>query len=155
LWPGPIAAVRSGSVSAERYVSTLLDRVERLTSLNAFITMGADGALAAAHTFDAMRACGDQLPPLAGLVIVVKDNINLQGLTTSSGTVALKNARPRIPGGSSGGTVAAIAARIVPSGLGTDTELPRGSRPRSPVSPEWGRRSETAAPSVAITTKTR
>ena len=46
---------------------------------------------------DAMRACGDQSPPLAGLVIVVKDNINLQGLTTSSGTVALKNARPRIP----------------------------------------------------------
>ena len=112
MWPGPIAAVRSGSVSAERYVSTLLDRVERLTSLNAFITMGADGALAAAHTFDAMRACGDQLPPLAGLVIVVKDNINLQGLTTSSGTAALKNTSPRIPGGSSGGTVAAIAARI-------------------------------------------
>ena len=29
--------------------------------------------------------------------------------------------RTRIPGGSSGGTAAAIAARIVPAGLGTDT----------------------------------
>jgi mandelamide amidase len=164
-----VAAFHAGRITAERYVSTLLDHAQRMTTLNAFITINADGALAAAHTLDAARARGDELPPLAGVVLAVKDNINLQGVPTSSGTAALKNACPRttapslrklldagaivlgkanmhelafgitstnlsfagpvrnpydpncIPGGSSGGTAAAIAARIVPCGLGTDT----------------------------------
>ena len=119
---------------------------------------------------DALRSSGGALPALAGLPIVVKDNINTRDLPTTGGTPALRGVRPsanaptlqklvdagaivlgksnlhelafgitstnlspfagpvrnpydrtRIPGGSSGGTAAAIAARIVTSGLGTDT----------------------------------
>ena len=165
-----VAAIRNGSLSAEAYMQTLLARAERLADLNAFITLDKAQALAAARKVDAMRLAGTPLPPLAGLPIVVKDNINTRDLPTSGGTPALRNVRPtanapalqrlldagaivlgktnlhelafgitstnlaafagpvknpydktRIPGGSSGGTAVAIAARIAPAGLGTDT----------------------------------
>ena len=165
-----VAAIRTGRLSAEAYVSTLLARAEQLKDLNAFIVLDKAGAIAAARQVDALRRSGAALPPLAGLPIVVKDNINTRDLPTTAGTAALRNVRPstnaptlqklidagaivlgktnlhelafgitstnltsfagpvknpydtqRIPGGSSGGTAAAIAARIVPSGLGTDT----------------------------------
>src|SRR6185437_10356204 len=89
-----IAAFRSGRITAEGHVENLLGRAEQLRSLNAFITVNADGALAAARALDAARARGDELPPLAGLVIAVKDNINMHGLATTAGTPALRNARP-------------------------------------------------------------
>lgn len=165
-----VAAIRAGSVSAEAYVTTLIARAEALKDLNALITLNKTGALAAAKKIDAMRAAGTALPALAGLPIVVKDNINTSELPTTGGTPALKNVQPtsnapslqklldagaivlgkanlhelafgitstnlspfagpvknpydktRIPGGSSGGTAASIAARIAPAGLGTDT----------------------------------
>lgn len=165
-----VAAIRSGRLSAEAYVNTLLARAEQLKDLNAFIVLDRAGATAAARRVDAQRRSGAALPALAGLPIVVKDNINTRDLPTTAGTAALRNVRPganaptlqklidagaivlgktnlhelafgitstnlttfagpvknpydtqRSPGGSSGGTAAAIAARIVPSGLGTDT----------------------------------
>lgn len=166
-----VAAIRAGSrLTAEAYVTTLITRAEALKDLNAFITLNKTGALAAAKKVDADRVAGKSLPALAGLPIVVKDNINSADLPTSGGTLALKNVQPtsnaaslqklidagaivlgktnlhelafgitstnlqafagpvknpydktRIPGGSSGGTAAAIAARIAPGGLGTDT----------------------------------
>lgn len=165
-----VAAIRTGHLFAEAYVSTLLARAEQLKDLNAFIVLDRAGAIAAARQVDALRRSGAALPALAGLPIVVKDNINTRNLPTTAGTAALRNVRPsanaptlqklidagaivlgktnlhelafgitstnltsfagavknpydtqRIPGGSSGGTAAAIAARIVPSGLGTDT----------------------------------
>ena len=164
-----VAAIREGRMRAHDYMVTLIARAQQLAGLNALITLDAAGALAAAAKVDEMRATGAQLPPLAGLPIVVKDNINSKELPTTGGTMALRNARPvanapvlqklldagaillgkanlhelafgitstnlsfagivrnpydraRIPGGSSGGTAVAIAARIVPAGLGTDT----------------------------------
>lgn len=163
-------AMRSGRLSAEAYMTTLVARAQALSALNALIVLDADAALAAARAIDTQRAAGAALPPLAGLPIVVKDNINTAGLPTTGGTSALRDVRPaanapslqrlidagaivlgkanlhelafgitstnltsfagavknpydtsRIPGGSSGGTAAAIAARMAPAGLGTDT----------------------------------
>jgi mandelamide amidase len=165
-----LAAIRSGRLSAEAYVAAQIARAEQLADLHALISIDKAGALAAARRIDAMRSSGVALPVLAGLPIVVKDNINTRDLPTTGGTPALRNVRPtanapslqklvdagaivigksnlhelafgitstnlsafagpvrnpydrtRIPGGSSGGTAVAIAARIVPSGLGTDT----------------------------------
>ena len=165
-----VAAIRDGSLSAEAYVTTLLSRAEALKDLNALIVLNKTGALAAARNIDALRKNGAVLPALAGLPIVVKDNINTRDLPTTAGTPALRNVQPkhnapslqklldagaivlgkanmhelafgitstnlasfagpvknpydktRIAGGSSGGTAAAIAARITPAGLGTDT----------------------------------
>jgi indoleacetamide hydrolase len=165
-----VAAIRDGRMTAEAYVSTLIARAKALSDLNALIVLDEAGALTAARAVDAARTAGTALGPLAGLPIVVKDNINTKGLPTTGGTAALRNVQPaanaptlqklidagaivlgksnlhelafgitstnltsfagavknpydktRIPGGSSGGTAAAIAARIVPAGLGTDT----------------------------------
>ncbi|MEF7614584.1 indoleacetamide hydrolase [Aquincola sp. MAHUQ-54] len=165
-----VQALSQGRLTAEAYVRTVLDRAQALAGLNAVITLDEAGALAAARAVDARRRSGAALPPLAGLPIIVKDNINTAHLPTTGGTAALQHLRPsanaptlaklldagvivigkanlhelsmgitssnltpfagpvknpydttRVPGGSSGGTAAAIAARIVAAGLGTDT----------------------------------
>ena len=169
-----LSRIRSGKLSAEAYVGAMLDRAERLKDLNALISVDRAGAIAQARKVDQMRASGAALPALAGLPIVVKDNINSRDLPTTGGSAALRGVRPaanaptlqklidagaiviakanlhelafgitstnltsfagpvknpydtsRIPGGSSGGTAAAIAARIVPAGLGTDRQAAR------------------------------
>jgi len=165
-----VGAIRSGRLSAEAYATTLVARAKTLSGLNSMISLNRTAALAAARRIDALRASGASLPPLAGLPIVVKDNINTSDLPTTGGTPALKDSRPtanapvlqklldagaivlgkanmhelafgitntnfspfagaarnpyditRVPGGSSGGTAAAVAARIAPAGLGSDT----------------------------------
>lgn len=62
----------------------------------------------------------------AGAVIVGKNNMHEYAYGISSanrrfGAVLNPNARDRIPGGSSGGTAAAIAAGMVAAGIGSDT----------------------------------
>jgi indoleacetamide hydrolase len=165
-----VKAIQSGQLKAAEYVATLLARAQALANLNALTVLDVEGALAAAHRIDALGANERANLPLAGLPIVVKDNINTRGLQTSAATPALEGFTPArhapsvqrlvdagaillgksnmhelafgitstnlspgagpvrnpwdpelIPGGSSGGTAAAIAARIVPAGLGTDT----------------------------------
>jgi len=167
---GAVAAIQSGRLQATDYVATLLARAAALETLNALTVIDLDGALAAARRIDGLSAEAKARLPLAGLPVVVKDNINTVGLATSAGTPALEgfvpdaNARSvqrlldagaiilgkanmhelafgitstnlaahagpvrnpydptLIPGGSSGGTAVAIAARIAPAGLGTDT----------------------------------
>jgi mandelamide amidase len=159
----------TGRLSAETYVRTLLARANSLSNLHAFITLN-QGAIASARAVDVARAAGQKLPPLAGLPIVIKDNINTKNLPTTGGTPRLQNFQPkndavvlqrllaagaivlgkanmhelafgitttnfspfagfarnpydtnRMVGGSSGGTGVAIAARMAPVGLGTDT----------------------------------
>ena len=161
-----VASIRDKKITAVSAVRAALERAEQLKDLNAFIVLNRDGALAAAAKVDS----GETKGVLAGLPIIVKDNINTADLPTSGGTPALQHARPsrnapslqklldagaivigkanmhelafgitstnlssfagpvknpydktRIPGGSSGGTAAAIAARIVTCGLGSDT----------------------------------
>jgi indoleacetamide hydrolase len=165
-----VDAIRTGRMTATQYTETLLTRADRLSGLNSMISLNRTKALAAARAIDAKRSRGDALPALAGLPIVVKDNINTVDLPTTGGTLALKSVQPtknapalqrlidagaivlgkanmhelafgttstnltpfagvvrnpydqtRVPGGSSGGTGAAVAARIAPAGLGSDT----------------------------------
>lgn len=161
-----VAAIRGKQMTAVGAVQAALARAEQMKDLNAFIILNEDGALAAAAQVDR----GEKTGALAGLPIVVKDNINTLDMPTSAGTPALQHARPtknapslqklldagaivigktnmhelafgitstnlssfagpvknphdrsRIPGGSSGGTAAAVAAGIVSCGLGSDT----------------------------------
>lgn len=154
----------SGETTAAQIVEDALARAEEKKALNAFITIDADGARAAAAEADAASEHG----PLYGIAIAVKDNFASAGVATSAGTPALKDWVPetdapvlarlraagailvgkanmhelafgitsnnaafgavgnawdptKFAGGSSGGTAAAIAAGIVPAGLGTDT----------------------------------
>ena len=160
--------IRRGDVSAERYVAALLEQAGKVRNLNVFISGDAGLLLEAARRLDRRRRAGDRLGELAGVPLLVKDNIETAAFPTTAGTPALTSNRParnapalarllqadgllfgkanmhelafgvtsdnaatgavhnpyapdRIPGGSSGGTAAGIAARVTPVGLGTDT----------------------------------
>lgn len=158
----------AGDFSSRELTSGLLERIADVgASLNAFITITADEALAAADAADQARAAGNA-GPLAGLPIVHKDLFCTAGVLTTCGSHILDNfvspydatvvARLReagavmigktnmdefamgssnetsyfgpvlnpwneslSPGGSSGGSAAAVAARLVPAATGTDT----------------------------------
>ena len=160
--------LRAGEFSSRELTESLLARVEAHgAKLNAFISVVAEQALAAADDSDAARKNGNA-GPLNGLPIVHKDLFCTRGVLTSCGSRILDNfvspydatvvakladagaimlgktnmdefamgssnetsyfgpvGNPwdeRLsPGGSSGGSAAAVAARLVPAATGTDT----------------------------------
>ena len=162
------AGLRKRQYSATELARNLLGRIERAQPvLNAFISIEADAALAAAAAADRQLAAGGA-PPLTGVPIAHKDLFCAAGSRTTCGSKMLANfvspydatvvARlraagvvtlgktnmdeyamgssnetsyfgpvrnpwdpARVPGGSSGGSAAAVAARLVPAATGTDT----------------------------------
>lgn len=166
------AALRRGDVTAVELTRACLDRIEAVdgehshdgdpASINAWVRVDADLALAAAERADARRRAGGDLPDLLGVPIGLKDLYGVAGtpVTASSrlltdvperhcdvwqrleavGMVLLGHlhthefaaggttdqvgnpwALDRSAGGSSGGSAAALAARMVPAATGTDT----------------------------------
>jgi len=170
-------ALAAREVSSVELTRAALARIERLQpTLNAFVTVDADGALAAAGEADAARVRGDA-GALTGVPIAHKDVLMTEGLRTTCGSrmladfvapydahvvAALKAAgtvlvgktnmdefamgssnesshfgpvknpwdTTRVPGGSSGGSAAAVAARLIAGATGTDT----GGSIRQPAS---------------------
>jgi aspartyl-tRNA(Asn)/glutamyl-tRNA(Gln) amidotransferase subunit A len=162
------AALRARQVSATELARSLLSRIEAAQpKLNAFISIEADAALAAAAQADRRLAAGDA-GPLTGVPIAHKDIFCAAGSRTTCGSRMLANfvspydatvvARLKaagvvvlgktnmdefamgssnetshfgpvrnpwnpalVPGGSSGGSAAAVAARLVPAATATDT----------------------------------
>jgi len=165
---GLIAGLRGRKYSAVELARALLERIQRSQpGLNAFISIEAETALAAAAEADRQLASGNA-PPLAGVPIAHKDIFCATGSRTTCGSKMLANfiapydatvvARlradgavvlgktnmdefamgssnetshfgpvrnpwdpARVPGGSSGGSAAAVAARLVPAATATDT----------------------------------
>jgi aspartyl-tRNA(Asn)/glutamyl-tRNA(Gln) amidotransferase subunit A len=162
------AGLDAGDFSAVELTDALLGRIEADgETLNAFITVTAEQARAAAKQADAARAAGNA-GPLCGLPIVHKDIFCTRDVLTTCGSRMLENfvspydatvvdrlasagavvlgktnmdefamgssnetsyfgdvKNPwdleRTPGGSSGGSAAAVAARLAPAATGTDT----------------------------------
>ena len=162
-------AIRSRAVSAREVAAWSLGRAERLGArFNILREVHADAAIKQAEQIDARLGAGESVGPLAGVPIVLKDNICCtEGHTTcgsrilegyrspfdatvverlrGAGAVILGKANcdefamgsstessafgptrnpwdpSRVPGGSSGGSAAAVAARIVHGALGSDT----------------------------------
>ncbi len=146
-----------------------LDRIAEVDGeIHAFLHVDAEGALAAARDIDARHAAGEDLSPLAGVPVAVKDVITTRGVPTTAGSRILQGWVPpydatvarrlkaaglpilgktnmdefamgsstehsgygptrnpwdtgRIPGGSGGGSAAAVAAFEAPLAVGTDT----------------------------------
>ncbi|THF62146.1 indoleacetamide hydrolase [Pseudothauera rhizosphaerae] len=89
------AQIAAGELSCGALMRDCIARAEAHPELNIFITLDAERALAAACAADAARAAGQAQGPLAGLPIVVKDNIHAAGLPATAGTPALADFVPR------------------------------------------------------------
>src|SRR5690349_14779079 len=79
--------VKAGEVSARELVQAALDNMEATNkALNAFVAVDAEAALAAAGALDKRIASGDEVGPLAGLPLAVKDAEAAQGYRTCYGS---------------------------------------------------------------------
>jgi aspartyl-tRNA(Asn)/glutamyl-tRNA(Gln) amidotransferase subunit A len=101
--PGPTFAsaveladlVARKGISPVELVEDALARIEASqSSLNAFITVCAEEARAAAWRAEAAVMLGDPLPPLHGVPFAVKDLVNTAGVRTTFGSVALADNVP-------------------------------------------------------------
>jgi mandelamide amidase len=86
-----VAAVRAKKITAMELTKAAVARAEQLKDLNIFIFLNKDGAVATAAEIDESRGDG----PLAGLPVVIKDNINTADMPTTGGTPALEKAQPK------------------------------------------------------------
>jgi aspartyl-tRNA(Asn)/glutamyl-tRNA(Gln) amidotransferase subunit A len=170
-WTIPIvrAALKAKEISARELTAEFYGRIDRRNAeLNAYLTLSPERAYEQAEKIDAAVARGEELPPLAGVPIAIKDVISTQGIRTTCaskiletyvppydatavakldaagavfigktncdefamggsnensayGPVRNPHALDRVPGGSSGGSAAAVAAGLAVAALGTDT----------------------------------
>ena len=80
-------AITARKISPVEATQSCLDRIARLDGrVHAFITLDADGALAAARTLEAELAAGRSRGPLHGVPVAYKDLCQVPGLPTSCGT---------------------------------------------------------------------
>ena len=81
------AAIRSRDVSPVDIVEAVLARIEALNEqVNAFITVDADGALESARAAEAAVMAGEELGPLHGLPVSIKDLEPVAGLRCTYGS---------------------------------------------------------------------
>ncbi|HEY5265593.1 MAG TPA: Asp-tRNA(Asn)/Glu-tRNA(Gln) amidotransferase subunit GatA [Acidimicrobiales bacterium] len=161
--------VKSGVTSAEAETRISLEAIRaRNEKLNIFLFVDEVGALEAARRVDERIAAGEDVGPLAGVPIALKDNMCQVGVPTTAGSRILEGWLPpysatvidrvidagavpmgktnmdefamgsstetsaygptrnpldpsRVPGGSSGGSAAAVADDMTPISLGSDT----------------------------------
>ena len=82
-------------ISSAEVTSACLDRISQLESgLQALITISRETALAQAGDVDQKRARGEKLAPLAGIPMVVDDNICTEGIKTTCASKMLDNFIP-------------------------------------------------------------
>ena len=165
------ASLAQKKISSVELTTLFLDRIERYNpTLNAFVTVDRDKALAAACAADEKLGAGGtaEVSPLCGIPLAHKDIFCTEGWRTTCGSQMLANfiapydahvverfnaagmvtlgkcnmdefamgssnesshfgpvKNPWdtncVPGGSSGGSAAAVAARLAPAATGTDT----------------------------------
>ncbi|MGN1227254.1 MAG: Asp-tRNA(Asn)/Glu-tRNA(Gln) amidotransferase subunit GatA [Christensenellales bacterium] len=159
--------ISARELTSEEVVKVYLDEIEKKKKLNAVIEVFSD-AIDNARAIDNRIANGENVGRLAGVPILIKDNILYEGKIASCASRFLKDYKAqysstvvkkllsegaviigranmdefamgssteksyygptlnaldetRVPGGSSGGSASAVAGRLAPCALGTDT----------------------------------
>jgi len=85
--------IAGAEMSAVEVVEAHLARIEEVNPvLNAVVVVLADTARAEAAALDVRIAAGEQVGPLAGVPLTVKENIDMSGLATTWGVPALAEA---------------------------------------------------------------
>jgi amidase len=91
------ALIRGRQISSRELLEGYLARIERLDgSINSVVTLDADRAREGAIAADAALVRGDDLGPLHGLPITVKDAIETAGIRSTGGAVELRDHVPVI-----------------------------------------------------------
>lgn len=98
------AGINAGELKPSELVDHYLERIDRFDEpLGAFVTILADEARAAARDAEAqLRGSGDELPPLLGVPIAIKDLHATAGIRTTMGSAALADFVPQAETGAVG-----------------------------------------------------
>src|SRR5262245_7321115 len=84
--------IRTGRASAREAVDSVLARLHKVNpAINAVVRVLEEEARTAAQTADAARARGHALPPLYGVPVTTKVNVDQAGLPTDNGVVPQKD----------------------------------------------------------------
>ena len=89
------AAVKAGETSAVDVAQAHLDRIGAVdTAVHAFLHVNTEGAIDAAEAVDDRRARGEELGPLAGVPVALKDVFTTADMPTTCGSKILEGWRP-------------------------------------------------------------
>jgi len=87
--------LNNGEVSSKELVQEKISRINQLDpTLNSFLTLNTEKALKNADRIDQLRASGENLPPLAGIPLAIKDNLCTKGIKTTCASKILENFVP-------------------------------------------------------------
>ena len=90
-----LSGMATGDFSSREATQACLDRIERHDKeVAAFVSVDAEGALAAADGVDKRRAAGEKLGPLAGVPIALKDVLCTRGQPTTCSSRMLEQFTP-------------------------------------------------------------
>lgn len=88
--------LQSGEISSVEVTQAHLDRTTAVDErVHSYLHVGPTAALAAAAEIDRRRSAGEQLHPLAGVPIAVKDNLTTTDAPTTSGSKILEGWMPQ------------------------------------------------------------
>jgi aspartyl-tRNA(Asn)/glutamyl-tRNA(Gln) amidotransferase subunit A len=90
--------IAAKQISAVQLCDAAFQRIEKLAELNAFISLTKEDALAKAEAIDQAAQNGEPLPPLAGTILAIKDNMVIRGVKTTAGSKILHNYIPPYTG---------------------------------------------------------
>ena len=94
---GQAALLRAGETSSVELVRHHLERIGLYADrLGAFITVTGDRALEQANAADERRAAGGTVPPLLGVPTAIKDLNATAGVTTTFGSVVMREFVPQV-----------------------------------------------------------